>query len=187
MTTFNFNTVEVNEGSTYITPGVYDTTIAEVTQGTLPYGDNIACVSVKFVDTATKATHTEDFSLDPTVREGKQKSMFQWTAERLKHLGTKVMPEEEFNKLSSVEDIAAALIGKQVRIKFGGREYQKQDGSTGVRTTLPFLYFAENMKVNPTRMKYDENNPYDFKRINAPAPAINGSVDTTPKTDDLPF
>jgi hypothetical protein len=160
---YNFNEVEVSEGLSYITPGVVDCKIESIEDGVMPWGDNIPSVEVT-VESTTGATHTEKFNMSPIAKEGKR-SPQSWSIERLKSLGTKIVSEEEFNKCSSTSDIATALVGKSVRIKFVGREYEANDGSIKSATDFGFRWFAESIDTNPSRLTYDPNNNWDFKRL----------------------
>jgi hypothetical protein len=196
----DFTTTQNQEnGTPRIQPGIHDVTITSVEAGVMPYknanGQDISCISVSFRDTSN-AEHKEDFSMDPTPAPGKTKSAADWSKERLMHLGTKIMSEEDWkNNIKSVANMNAYLVGKQLRVKFGGREYEK-DGSVRVAARLPLFRFAEALSVNPTQLSYNPNDPNDLRKLNGGASMTTPSVNTAtaPATsngqgtsDDLPF
>jgi hypothetical protein len=100
-------------------------------------------------------------------------------------MGTKIVSEEEFNKITGPSDMATALVGKPVTLKFTGREYVNNEGATKTATDLGFLYFAERADANPSRLSYDPNNEYDFKRL--PNSGTTAAAPAETPADDLPF
>jgi len=192
MINIDFSNTEVNEGPSRIQPGVRAVVITEVKEGVMPFGDNIPAVSVTFKETEGGGLHTENFSMDPTVKEGKKKSNAQWSLERLMSIGLTQMDEATWKaQVSTIGNLSAALVGKPLRVKFAGREYEK-DGTTRVATKLPFFRFAENMSVSPSNLTFNEDR--DIERL-AQAPGTTTTVPgTTPSVpsagavaDDLPF
>lgn len=187
-------TQELSGNGKYIRPGINHNIVIESVKGvseSKPY--------IEFLFRTPKAT----------AEEGNRQRLYMHTdgalalnTARLKHIATKVVTESSIDGIAANDIIEYGaklnklLSGKRLRLKFIAEEYVKADGSVGVRSVLPVQNFAEAIadgaeypavKDADTKLKYDETNSYDYKKL-ASAPSGNttmtGSEDNT---DDLPF
>lgn len=190
----NFGTKGTQERTSdgkYIRPGINHTVIIESVKGvdeSKPY--------LEFLFRTPKAT----------AEEGNRQRLYMHTegsaalnTARLKHIATKVVTENEIDSLSAENilqygaKLNKLLAGKKLRLKFSAEQYIKADGSVGVRAVLPVQNFAEAIvggaeypavKDSDTKLKYDESNQYDFKKLANVEPTGTVSSD---ESDDLPF
>ena len=81
-----------------------------------------------------------------------------------------------------IEKIKPILTGKFVHFKVCGEEYQKDDGKIGM--TMRFARFGF-VNADETKLKFDENNQYDIKRLEIPDEDV--PTDTTDSGSELKF
>lgn len=186
-------TQELAGNNKYIRPGINHNVVIDSVKGV-----NESKSYIEFLFRTPKAT----------AEEGNRQRFYMHTegalalnTARLKHIATKVVSESDIDNISAndIIDYGAKLnkllSGKRLRLKFAAEEYIKADGSVGVRSVLPVQNFAE--AINPgaeypavkdgeTRLRYDESNSYDYKKL-ANAPSANTTVTSSKDEDDLPF
>jgi len=90
----------------------------------------------------------------------------------------------------SIEDygnqLTAVLANKPARWKFAGIEIEGGEGKQNwLKSVLPFKYFVESMEANPTRLRFDETNPYDVKRLETLEEGDDSSISSTSEDTDL--
>lgn len=186
---FNFSNAEeikVNESkSKRIKPGIYQVEITGIKVGQTSTG--LPRLEVGFI-TPEGETHTENFSLNSKVNPGKTKSGMDITMSKIKHIGSKVVTEEQLNNAQTPEQLNALLTGKKLRMKFCGEEFIGQNGKV-VKTVIGSGVFAESLEVpqDSTILKFDPNNVYDIKRIPTEEAADSSIPSSTSKSDELPF
>lgn len=187
-------TQELTGGGKYIRPGINHNVVIDSVKGV-----NESKPYIEFLFRTPKAT----------AEEGNRQRFYMHTegslalnTARLKHIATKVVTESEIDNISAndIMDYGAKLnkllSGKRLRMKFIAEEYVKADGSVGVRSVLPVQNFAE--AINPgaeypivkdadTKLKYDENNTYDYKRLSEAPKSSETVTSSTSEDDDLPF
>jgi hypothetical protein len=189
----NFNNVEVKEGPSYVQPGVSEFLITEIKEGVMPFDDKVPCISIKVEDLENKSVYVENFSMKTEKSPGKEKAPYEWSLERIKHLGTKIISEDDFNSIQNVNQMSAKLVGSKVRLKFGAREYLSNDNVLKVVAKLPFSRFAESISIpkEKSSLKYDPKNKYDYESYEGPMPEASTneskSVNNTGEKNYLPF
>jgi hypothetical protein len=183
---FNFSEAEeikVNESKPKrIKPGIHEVEITGVRVGTTSTG--LPRLEIGFIN-ANGETHIEKFSLNSKVNPGKTKSGLDITMSKIKHIGTKVVSEEEINNAKTPEQLNALLTGKKLRIKFCGEEFIGEKGKS-IKTIIGNGVFAESLDTNPSKLKFDENNIYDIRRI-PDSQNDNSFTNDEKNVDDLPF
>lgn len=178
-TTFNFAEVQGSkEVKPVIRPGVSENiTILGVSEGETPNGKKI--ISVVFQN-----QEGAELTIDMSMEGGAP----QYTLRKLKHLMTKVVPENEVNGELSMEKVSSILKGSTLRIKFTGEEFvSNKDGKVYVKTVLGLPNFAEAMTTTKemSALSYNPASDYDLKKVNQAT--IEGNAPALAKTDDLPF
>jgi hypothetical protein len=150
---FNFSAVNVNEGPKRVVPGIHKLTI-----GNLEFDPNNNSAILTLLDQKTGLSHREYMSFKEKAAE--------YSQIKLKHIGTKVLKEEDFNKLTTIEQVNAVLVGQTLRFKLSGRETEK-DGKVYINAQLGFPPFCESLDVSDedSKLTYDENNKYDFAKL----------------------
>jgi len=111
--------------------------------------------------------------------------------EKIKHIATKVVKEADIDgiKAESLEEYGSKLqdllMGKSLRMKFVGEEYINASGETKVKTTVGLPSFAEAIYeggeypvLDVTKLKYNENNSYDMKKLEKAPEGAAGSEST---------
>lgn len=178
---FNFTEVETKEGAGIIKPGITEVKVKAIEDGVFPFDENIKAVIMTFEDTTTGAILKQEFSLEvkPDAEEGK--SPHQMSMQRIKHIGTKIVDEDTFNKIKNINELSATLVGKTLRLKITAKEYKDKEGNVRVRSQLPLYRFAEsiNIPANKTTLTYDPKNQWDYK--------VFAETAVADKKDDLPF
>jgi hypothetical protein len=171
---FNFGSVEekvsVGGGNSqkYIYPGIRH---------------NVVIKDVKEGKSQNKETPFIEFSLYSKEGGPETARTFQFytspntivkTMEKIKHIATKVVKEEELNKATDVEALRDLLKGKSLRMKFTGEEYKNQNGEVKSRALIGLPPFAESISDEAeypaisdeeTKLKFDDKNQYDFKKL----------------------
>lgn len=180
---FNFASVEekqVGGGNSqkYIYPGIrHRVVIKNVTEGKTPGGTPFIEFELYSKEGGPETSRKFQFY---TSEKAIAKSM-----EKIKHIATKVVTEEELNNAKSVEELRDLLKGKVLRMKFTGEEYQNTSGEIKSRALIGLAPFAEAVEegaAHPpvadedTKLKFDDKNPYDFKKLEV-APSETPSED----------
>lgn len=99
-----------------------------------------------------------------------------YTMERLKHIATAIVKEEDVNKAKNVEDLRDLIKGGVLRMKFHGEEYINKNGEVKEKATIPVTYpFAEAIEDGAEKpaiadedtklTDIDKNNQYEFKKV----------------------
>ena len=166
----NFSEVQVTEKvSKPLIKGytIQEVTITGVVMGKSKTGADQ--IEVGFINDAGEE-HTEKMSVTA--------ASMKYTMQKLKHMMTKVISEDEANKITSVESINSVLTGKKLRIKFGAREYRNQSGEVVTAATIGLPSFAEapvEGKASGLRL----SDKWDYNKIQE-APNLLDGVNTAP-------
>ncbi len=184
------STKDVAEGKSQfpsrLEPGIHDVKIQSIIGGVstlkkTPY------VEITFEN--AYGNHRETFYFAKT---GKSQEI---SLEKIKHLATKVISEDELNAISAadVNEYAAklnvALVNKSVRIKLSGEEeINTKTQKTFVNRKFNFYPWAESTAVPlaQTKLKFNKDNVGDYKPLSkasaaSAVPGADGDV------SDLPF
>ncbi len=173
---FDLSNVKENVGSgkkLYIYPGVLNVTINGWSATTNPNGKELLQLELTTMDAMAEGTQNASKKFDFYFTEGaKEKSL-----QKVKHIVTKVTKEANMKPANTLAEFATMLNsitkGKSYRQKFTGEQYLYNDEvKVAARIGLP--QFAE--AINPgaeyepvadadTKLTYDENNKYDFKKL----------------------
>jgi hypothetical protein len=172
-----------NGGGKYLKPGINNTTIGTI-EGTTPEQGS-PYIEVKFYkegETIENSTGVRFYMSE----KGRARSL-----EKIKHIATKVVKEAEVDSIQAetLEDYASKLqnllMGKSLRMKFVGEEYVNASNQVKVKTTIGLPSFAEAIYeggeypiVEETKLKYNENNSYDMKKLEKASPETAGSEST---------
>jgi len=176
MSQFNFKDIQETTAKPRFTPGIFDGVIVRSVK------DGLTANGKKVITVSLLGTKGEEFEANWSM-EG---AAPQYTMRKLKHMLTKVMPnEEEVNAITTTEQANKALQGKAFRFKFIGTEYVNRDNQVRVKTDIGLPSFCESMKVpaNATSLSFDPNNAYDMVRL----PADQVPSAKSEAKSDLPF
>lgn len=105
------------------------------------------------------------------VKEGKDTSAMDVALRKAKHLASQILTDEEKESIKAdnayklLKLALSKCVGKSLRMKFIGEEFLRQDGTIGVQTKIGFAPFAESMDIKLSKLKFNKDNPYDYKRI----------------------
>lgn len=174
-------------------PGIHDVKVVSVIGGVstlkkTPY------VEITFEN--AYGNHRETFYFAKT---GKSQEI---SLEKIKHLATKMITEDELNAISAadVNEYAAklnvALVNKNVRIKLSGEEeWSTKNGKMFVKRQFNFYPWAESAAVpfGQTKLKFNKNNLGDYKPLKSAAeasaePGLGLDSPSAPQgSEDLPF
>lgn len=166
----NFSEVQVSEKVSK--PLIKGFTIQEVTVTGVAMGQSKSGseqIEVGFINEAGEE-HTEKMSVTA--------ASMKYTMQKLKHMLTKVISEEEANTVTSVDSINSVLTGKKLRIKFGAREYRNQSGDVVTAAAIGLPSFAEAVvegKASGLRL----SEKWDLNKIQE-APSLLDGVNTAP-------
>lgn len=142
--------------------GIADTSITDVTFGESKQKKTPFVA----VTTASEngALHTEEYYLSPKALP------------KLRHLLEEGLGLEgsQLDRDITEEQMKSMLVGKKVRLKFSGEEYIRKDSTLGIKVTIGFGNFAENMKVPKERSALSFNEGRDIAK-------------TSVVTEDSPF
>ena len=105
-------------------------------------------------ENATGATHSDQFYLSPGALP------------RLRHLLEDGLgyTSEQLDRDLTEDQMKALLVGKKVRLKFSGEEYVRKDQTIGMKTTLGFGNFAENIKTPADKTALTFSEDRDIKK-----------------------
>jgi hypothetical protein len=189
---FDFSNVKE---STIIKPGIHEVVITKLELKDSRFKEDVQVLAIEFKLVNGTETYTEEFDLSMTPSPIKDRTWYDLSQERIYQIGKSVMPAEEFKKLKTLEQLSANLVGKQLRMKFTGKEVEKDD-KRFIVTTLPFFAFTEPITIprENTRLTFDKDDPYDIRRLPDNTVETNKvKEDIIPETnnnsdvDDLPF
>lgn len=109
---------------------------------------------------------------------------------KIKHIATKFVDESVIDSITAstpveyANAIAKLVVSKSpIRMKFCGDQYKNSEGEIKTKAVLGLPPFAELMSVSPTKLKYDENNQWDNKKL----PVSDSELATTDNGSGLPF
>jgi hypothetical protein len=129
------------------------------------------------------------FYFKPEEMEEKVSRIFSEIADALE-----AKPQLDAIQASTLEEyiskVAPLITGKFANFKIAGEEYAKGDGKVGVKLLLPSKYFVEKAGRTPSKLKFDKNNTYDYKKLVQPdnfTPISNDLGLITPDDSQLPF
>lgn len=176
------------KGGKYLKPGINNTTIGTVEGITPEQGSPY--IEIAFYKQGQDAeNHTKvRFYMS---EKGRAKSF-----EKIKHIATKVVKEATVDaiKAESLEDygqkLQNILMGNSLRMKFVGEEYVNASNEVKVKTTVGLPSFAEATQEGAeypvitdadTKLKYNENNSYDMKRLEKAPESSNVGSESTGK------
>lgn len=179
---FDLSNVQENaggNGNLYIYPGVRNVTINGWASGTNQNGKDFIEVELTTVEAMKEgkenASKKFQFYLSDAARDQ--------SLTKIKHIITKVAKEAQMTAQPDTASFVAMLNsiskGKSYRQKFTGEEYEYNgEIKTAARIGLPSFAEAINEGAEypvvadaDTKLTYDENNKYDFKKL---------AVDATP-------
>jgi hypothetical protein len=158
----------------YMKPGIREVEIVSFEQFTAQNG-NLSIIGT-FVDTVTGGVHEEYFPCSDVIAAGKEKSPFDISKQKLSHIGSATIGDENLVKLSGdnldefINSLNTYLVGCKYRQKFSGEEKKSQNDRIYAITRIPlpnsFNPMAEPLTVpmDDTKLKYDPTNPYDLKK-----------------------
>lgn len=178
-------TVVTEPKGLYIRPGINkDVQIVSV-EGLAPEGGSPALeFTFKLVTSPDEATTKVRFFMS---EKAEKKSL-----EKIKHLATKVVTEEQLDAVGG-DDIVSygtalnkLLAGKTVKeMKFNGEEYKNASGEVKSKAVIGLPKFAS---ATVGELKYDASNSYDFKKLEVAD--VDGSFMGVPQNENksqLPF
>ncbi len=167
--TIKFNEIEDDvqqfKERRFIEPGIHDNVIILDVEEP----ENANYVTVKFGKNEQEL-YTKWYTTEIKKAEDKPSAM-EVSLKKAKHLASAILTEEEKSAISGentyalLRTILKKCVGKILRMKFIGEQFLRNDGTIGLQTKIGFSPFAEAMDTNPTRLKYNADNPYDYKRI----------------------
>lgn len=182
MTMFNLKEVEEITGGnnqTYIRPGIlHDVIISKWVKGE-SINKKTPYIGLQLVTREGKKANIDPRQFEFYITEKSQSQ----SISKIKHIVTKVIKEEEFSSKSpnSIEEFVEHLNdiskGCSLRFKFAGEEYLNSNNEIKTKALLGFPPFAEAINEgaefepvsdSETKLTYDENNKYDFKRLPKP-------------------
>jgi len=129
---FDFSKTQESSRS-YIGTGVHEVIISDIKKETNDNGNTFMEIEFSKEEGGNKMTNN--------IRLYMTEKAMPSTQQKLLNIGNNV--SSDFTSLTSFEEVAAELIGKPIRIRFNGEEYLKQDGTVGIRPSLPLSDFAE--------------------------------------------
>jgi len=174
---FKFDTNEQNAkattGSRYIVPGVHDNIqMVDINVGTSR--NNNPVVNVKLESMDDNSFLEEGLPASETV-SGSGKSPRMFTMWKLQDIALAVCTAEEFESIQGntleefIDKYRSLVLGKPFRMKFSAEEiFSNGKHWDKARIPLPNKRgtVAESMDIpkEETKLKYDVNNPYDYKK-----------------------
>jgi hypothetical protein len=172
---FGFAGVEsaVNTFKDRIEPGVHEVKILGVTIEENKNGKKYIAIKCESLDGSAEHEEKMYISTDKGMEA---------TTSRIKHL-LEVVVQKPIETEVTVESISKSLKNKEVRIKFTGEEFLNSKGDVAVAASFAFKSFAEHMSVNPSKLKYNPSNSYDYKKLEVPDTS-KGYTSVTADEDD---
>lgn len=168
--------------SNYVRPGINDNVVIDAVTGS---EDSAPTPFVEFafrLDGAPEANTTKQ-------RIYLSEAALQKSLVKIKHIATKFVDESVIDGITAstpseyANEIAKLVVGKNpIRMKFTGEQYKNASGELKTKAGLGLPPFAELMSITPTKLKYDENSQWDFKKLPV---ADNEAVSAD--NDPLPF
>lgn len=175
----DFSAVEVTEKVSKPTIKAYtiqDVTISGVVEGKSKNGNDQ--IEIGFVNSVGEE-HVEKMSLSAGAMK--------YTMMKIKHMMTKVISEDDANKVNTVEGINTVLTGQKMRIKFGSREFQDDSGNLRQAAQIGLPTFAEVI-VEGRASGLKLNDKYDLKKLEKAPDLLNTSIQgENNQTVDFPF
>lgn len=185
----NFSTknveAPVSAGSKYLSVGINDGVILqEITAGAsskkgTPF---LEVVVAKGDDSSVK----EQFYMSEAAQEKSQQKIIHLLVDGL---GVdRAVIDAAGEAATSLDNYAARLnklipANKTFRIKFTGEQYDSA-GTIKTAKRIGFIPFAEASSVSPSKLRYDANSSYDFKKLPVPDASMALAGDAG---DSLPF
>ncbi len=180
MSMFDLNSVaeKSNSGNAdlYIYPGVKRVVIEEWSKGESAQGT--PAIKVKLITKAAKDAGKDDASKEFSFYMSEKAQ--EMSLRKVKHIVTKVTKEENIKPASNADQFVAMLNsltkGKELRVKFVGREYLNSNGEVKEAAEIGLPDFAEAVidgaeypvvSDEDTKLTYDKNNQYDFRKLPA--------------------
>lgn len=192
MSMFNLSEVEEKSsgnGNLYIYPGIREVVINKWTHGkSANKGTPFIAVELTTVE-GKAAGNVEPRSFEFYVSEGAMKM----SLSKIKHITTKITTEEKFASKNPadleemVEHLNDLTRGETYRQKFTGEEYINSKGEVKEKATIGLPDFAEAIQegaeypvvpASESKLTFDKNNQYDFKKLPKDADATPNTVNT---------
>jgi hypothetical protein len=172
---FDFKEVETNvsggSNQKFIYPGIKNhIIIGDVSQGASKSGTPFIEIEMYTKEGGKDSSKKFQFYTS-------EKAM-KMSLEKIKHIATKVVTEEELNAATDIESLKDLLRGKALRMKFSGQEYVNKNGEVKENALIGLAPFAEAIEEGAehppvadgdTKLKYDKDNEYDFKKLEVEA------------------
>lgn len=165
---FNLSETKVPKYSKFLHAGINDVEIEgfeeKATQSGTPY------IEITMSNLEKTSEFKDKFWSNTDVKPGKEKSAFDYSMMRIRHLAEAVLTNDQLKSISgnSISEITSnlnrMLVGKKLRVKIGGEEFNGSDGvKVGLR--LPFLGFAESLSVPEASSSLTFSEARDIKRL----------------------
>ena len=185
MSNFSTSGTEEKKSSVYLKPGISNATIGTI-EGVAPDMGS-PYIEIGFYKQGGEIENSTKVRFYMSEK-GRTRSF-----EKIKHIATKIV------KASVVDSIEAdtlesygsklqnILMGQSLRMKFVGEEYVNASQQVKVKTTVGLPTFAEAIqegaeypvvKDGETKLKYNENNSYDMKRLETKPEGVAGGEST---------
>jgi len=168
---YNLSEIQEVSGNLYISPGVKEVTIESFKAMLNKYDNKVIEVSFRTVDGGEGLV--EQMPASEVIREGGKKSPLEMTLVKIRHIARAIIGEEGLADLTatSEEEFIAKLnehlCNKPYRQKFSGQEVIS-NGKSWDKAVVPMPSpsnpMAEPIGTEPTQLRYDKNNAYDYRR-----------------------
>ncbi len=175
------NTEETAGGKTglYIYPGVLRVVIKGWEKGESSGGTPFIAVNM-----ITKLAEEENPDAVKDFKFYMTDASKSTSMKKIKHIMTKVTTNANINKeVANLDEFIALLnsfsANKELRVKFSGKEYINKNDDLKINAEIGLPNFAEATQLGSeypvvadasTKLTYDENNKYDFKRLKGQDP-----------------
>jgi hypothetical protein len=160
MSKFGTKDTKVSEGKKYLQPGINTVVIDEI-DGEAPSGKS------PYLDLKFKSKDDGDGN----VRLYMSDAAMPKSLEKLKHMASVIIGNDSIDAIEAdtIQDyskkLTVALKNKPFRMKFTGKQTVGNNEQIYTNISIGLPIFAEKLEVNPTKLKYDENNSYDLEKI----------------------
>lgn len=168
---YNLSEVKEVNGNLYISPGVREVTIESFNAMLNKNGNKVIEVTFRTVDGAEGLV--EQMPASDVIKEGGKKAPLEMTLVKIRHIARAIVGEEGLVELTAnseeefIAKLNSNLCNKPYRQKFSGQEVIS-NGKSWDKAVIPMPSpsnpMAEPISTEPTQLKYDKNNAYDYRR-----------------------
>jgi hypothetical protein len=132
---------------------------------------------VKFANIEGTREANIKFYINDVLKDGKTKTALDISLGNVKHIAnncnlndTEKTRIKGVDKISLLDSMLTACIGKPYRQKFTGEEYIDKDNRVQVKVSIGFPNFAENINVpaNESKLLFKSTDNYDYRRVPVP-------------------